>query len=120
MPLYRITESIYKEKSKEILTDKVIVASSFSKKLFGLITGPELDDNTCFLIENCSSIHTVGMKYSLDIIFLNEHGNIIRIFEKMPPFRFTPFIKNAKKVVELYPGSVSFKKITCKDLLAIQ
>ncbi len=120
MPLYRIGQHSSKTRSKELLLDNVSAASSFTKKLFGLIFEPKLDENTCFLIENCNSIHTMWMRYHLDVIFLSEQGNIVRIFEKMPPFRVTPFIKKAKKVIELYPGFVRFKKIKEQDILEIK
>jgi uncharacterized protein len=120
MPLYRLTENLSKQKTKELLIENVILASSFSKRLFGLILEPRLDAHTCFFIDHCSSIHTVGMRYSLDVIFLGRKGKIIKIFEKIPPFRFTPFIKNAKKAIELYPGTIRTKKIRLQEHIVIE
>ena len=70
MPLYRINEEPSKRKTLELLVENVIIASSFAKRFFGLILETRLDTNTCFFIDHCNSIHTVGMQYSLDVIFL--------------------------------------------------
>jgi uncharacterized protein len=119
MPLYRIINHTSREKSKELLVMHVIIASSFTKKLFGLILEDRLDKDSCFFINASNSIHTMWMRYSLDVLFLDEKDNVLRCIEKIPPFRCTPFVKNAKKVIELYPGSIALKKIRIGDLLEI-
>ncbi len=120
MQLYRIVNHTSKEKSKEFLLGHVIIASSFTKKLFGLIFAERLDKDSCFFMHGSNSIHTMWMRYSLDVIFLDEKDNIIRIIEKIPPFRFTPFVKNAKKVIEFYPGFIGLKKIKVGETLEIK
>jgi uncharacterized membrane protein (UPF0127 family) len=35
----------------------------------------------------CSSVHTVGMRYPIDVVFLDRHGGIARVVESLRPMR---------------------------------
>jgi uncharacterized protein len=52
------------------------------------------------LIPCCSSVHTLGMRFSLDIYFLGEHGEIAGVRLAVPPRRFA-FCRRAKAVLEV-------------------
>jgi uncharacterized protein len=52
------------------------------------------------LIARCSSVHTFGMRFSLDLYFLGEHGEVIAVRSGVPARRFA-FCGRAKAVLEL-------------------
>jgi uncharacterized membrane protein (UPF0127 family) len=87
-----------------LISDKIKIAEGFFSKLFGLIFKKVLSDSEGLLFENCNSIHTLGMKYCIDAAFLNKSNEVIAIFCSLKPFRFTSFIKDASKVLELKSG----------------
>ena len=87
-----------------LISDKIKIAEGFFNRLFGLIFKKELSNSEGLLFENCNSIHTLGMKYCIDAAFLNKSNEVIAIFCSLKPFRFTPFIKDASKVLELKSG----------------
>jgi len=96
----------------EVITAKIIKADSFLSKLFGLIIRKKLKCREGFLIENCSSIHTFWMRYSIDIVFLDKKNSVLEIYNNFRPFRVTPFIKGSYSVLELRSGEV--KKTSLK------
>lgn len=100
-----------------LISDKVKIAESFFNKLFGLIFKKELSDSEGLLLENCNSIHTIGMNYRIDVAFLNKSNEVIAIFYSLKPFRFTPFIKNASKVLELKSGFIKSIPLKVGDKL---
>lgn len=60
----------------------IIVASSFPKRLFGLMG--QKDINYGMLFPKCNSIHTFFMKENIDIIGLDENNEVIYKYENLP------------------------------------
>jgi len=57
---------------------QVFVARSFRARLMGLALLRDLPLECLLLIPRCSSVHTFGMRFPLEIRFLNERGRVIR------------------------------------------
>lgn len=39
------------------------------------------------LIPNCRSVHTFGMRFPIDVVFLDERGRTLRVERSVPPRR---------------------------------
>lgn len=56
-------------------------------------------------ITHCNWIHTFGMRYALDVVYLDKHGTVLHL-TGMPPMRLgMPHLK-ARAVLELASGRV--------------
>ena len=53
---------------------RILSASTFKARLKGLLGSSDLDENCALLINHCSGIHTIGMKYTIDVVFLDKHN----------------------------------------------
>src|SRR3954447_4601049 len=54
-------------------------ATTFASRLLGLALLRDLPSGHALLIADCRSIHTVGMRFPIDVAFLDEHGRAIRV-----------------------------------------
>ncbi|RTZ41136.1 DUF192 domain-containing protein [Candidimonas sp. SYP-B2681] len=79
------------------------VASRFWDRLRGLHAYPRLPENTGLHLMSCSAIHTFGMSYAIDVIFLDHLFNEVRLVNAMPSNRMA-FCLKAASVVELPAG----------------
>lgn len=80
-------------------------ADTFVKRLRGLMFLKQFpDDFDALVLSPCNAVHTMFMRYSIDIIFLDKHMNVLFICHQLKPVRFSPVIKNAKYVIELPAG----------------
>jgi hypothetical protein len=52
------------------------------------------------LIPRCSSVHTFGMRFRLDLYFLGEDGDVVSVRIALPPRRLA-FCGSATAVLEL-------------------
>jgi hypothetical protein len=52
------------------------------------------------LIPRCSSVHTFGMRFPLDLYFLDESGELVRVLRRVPARRLA-ICRRAKAVLEL-------------------
>lgn len=57
------------------------------------------------LIHPCSSIHTIGMTFAIDVYFLDEKRRLIRSYCNVGPRRCF-YVPGAKYVLELKSGDV--------------
>ncbi|MDH6167917.1 uncharacterized membrane protein (UPF0127 family) [Variovorax boronicumulans] len=69
----------------------------------GLLGRPRLAANEGLLIARCSSVHTVGMRYPIDVVFLDRNGQIVRVVEQLKPMRMV-WCPGAARVLELDAG----------------
>jgi len=80
----------------------VYAASTFMQRLRGLLGRTELGDSEALHIAPCSDVHSFGMRYPLDIVFLNETGEVMKTAVLKPNSWMK--CKGAKSVVELRAG----------------
>jgi hypothetical protein len=61
----------------------VRIADTFVARALGLLVGAPLGPEEALLIAPCSSIHTIGMGYPIDVVFIDRHGRIVRVFPEV-------------------------------------
>ena len=95
-----------------IISENVMVANTYLKRLRGLMFTKELPDQSALYIIPCNEIHTFNMKYSIDVLYLDRNNNILAIDEEITPGKIGKRVKNAVSVVELPSGKV--KRVSVK------
>jgi uncharacterized protein len=71
----------------EILGATVPVATSLRSRLLGLALLRRGCAGGGLLIPRCSSVHTFGMRFPLDVLFLDEDDRVIELRRAVPPCR---------------------------------
>jgi len=84
----------------------VIDASTFGKRLIGLMGKMELSENEVMVLRPCSSIHTCFMKFAIDVVFLDKGNKVVETIENLVPWKLNAYSKGAYQVVEMAVGSV--------------
>ena len=62
-------------------------ATSFRTRLRGLSRRERADAGPGLLIPRCASVHTFGMRFPLDLFFLDREGRVISVRRGVPPRR---------------------------------
>jgi uncharacterized protein len=75
--------------NENLLDFNVLTAVTFLERAGGLLFRPKLNINELLLLKPCSSIHTIGMKYDIDIIYLSKKGEILKIIKNLKPLKFS-------------------------------
>jgi uncharacterized protein len=84
----------------EVLGREVPVASGFRSRLLGLALLPRERAGAGLLIPRCSSVHTFGMRFPLDLVFLDREGSGVCEVRAVRPFRIVA-CPGAAAVLEL-------------------
>jgi hypothetical protein len=69
------------------------------------------------LLKPCNSIHTFYMKFSIDVLFLNEQMQVIKKIENLRPGKIITKVRGAKIVIESKEGA--FNNIKEGDIFEI-
>jgi len=84
---------------------QVVWAKSWLNKRTGLLNQSLLPHNCALYIEGCRSIHTKGMNFSIDVVFLSRDWQVLAIFEGVAPGRsFVAGPKGSHSVLETASG----------------
>jgi len=97
---------IVNESKQTELGDQVEMARSFWKRGIGLMFRSGLASGAGLVIDPCSSIHTMWMRFPIDVLYVDKDGTINRADEAMKPWRFGPLFVHGKYVIELPPGTI--------------
>jgi len=76
------------------------VANDFRTRLLGLAWRDRTEAGPGLLIPRCASVHTFGMRFELDLFFLDESGRVISVRRRVPPRRVV-WQRGASAVLEL-------------------
>jgi len=87
---------------------KIFVADSFIKRFLGFMFR-EKPHHEAILIKPCNSIHTFFMRFSIDVLFINENMEVVKKLEDLKPGRIIMPQKKSKMVIEGRTGM--FKNI---------
>ncbi len=94
----------------------VTVADSFVTRLNGLLLHKSLGPDCGLLLDNCNSVHTIGMSFPIDVIFLDGRKKIIGIRENIQPRRIA-YCSGAKSVLECNAGFVTATRLSIGQVL---
>lgn len=87
---------------------EIIYANTFLRRLIGLMGKRDFDDIMVFSNLTDSSIHTMFMRFEIDVYFINENRIV---FDKttLKPWRFYRPKKRAKYIIETKKGKLNSK-----------
>ena len=96
----------------------VMHATGYFARLRGLL-GRTIDQDSGMLLSPCSAIHTIGMGYPIDALYLDKTLRVLRIDHSIPPGKIMPQQRGAKHVLELPDGSAKRRALSAGDTLEV-
>jgi len=86
--------------------EQIQMADTSLTRLVGLLGRRSLSPGGGLLIVPSQAVHTVGMAFAIDVIFLDKKYNVIGFREAVRPFRVTSVFWKALAVLELPVGTI--------------
>ncbi len=103
--------------TQRVIVERVVIASSYWARFWGLMGRRTLGGDEGLLIEPCSSIHTMFMRFAIDVIFLDKERRVVKV-ATVPPFR-AALGRGAHAVLEVPAGTARRKGLKVGDLLSL-
>jgi uncharacterized membrane protein (UPF0127 family) len=89
-----------------VVGDRVEVANTSMRRLFGLLGRKGLNAGQGLWIKPSSGVHTMGMMFPIDVVGLDRKGKVLRVWNSLVPFRVTSVSLKMHSVIELKAGQI--------------
>lgn len=89
-----------------LLGEHVTLADTWWGRFRGFLGRTPPIEGEGILLSPCASIHTWGMTFALDVVFLDSSGGVLAIREDVKPWSRPLRVAGAQHVLELPVGTV--------------
>jgi protein-S-isoprenylcysteine O-methyltransferase Ste14/uncharacterized membrane protein (UPF0127 family) len=90
-----------------VFADRLRVAETHWTRLKGLLGTRRLERGEGLWIRPCRQVHMIGMRYPVDLAFLDDEHRIVRAIAAIPPGKISPRVGAATSVIELPAGTLA-------------
>jgi len=90
-----------------ILVSQGSIADNPLTRLKGLLGHAPLQAGEGLLLRGEKSIHSIGMGFDIDALFLDAAGKVVYLMPVMVPLRFSPFVWQSADVLEVPAGTIA-------------
>jgi uncharacterized membrane protein (UPF0127 family) len=99
---------VYNKTRETFVATEATVANGYLSRLVGLLgkTPRWARPGQGLWIVPSHGVHTIGMLFALDLIFLDQANTVVHVEEHLRPFRISKVSLKAKSVLELPPHTV--------------
>jgi uncharacterized protein len=103
-----------------VLCHEIKIADRFMTRLVGLLNKRRLEPGAGLLIEPCSSIHTFGMAFPIDLVTLDREYRVLGLWNDIRPGRVKVFGGATYRVLELGSGTLHRSSVQIGDYLLVE
>jgi uncharacterized membrane protein (UPF0127 family) len=102
-----------------VIASVVEPALDAKRRRKGLLGRDGLEDNHALVLAPCGAVHTIGMRFPIDVLFVAADGSVVKIVEQLRTWRVAGAL-HACITVEFAAGAVGRRDIVRGDRLSIQ
>jgi uncharacterized membrane protein (UPF0127 family) len=95
------------------------VADTSSTRRRGLLGSGGLAEGEGLWIVPCSSVHTIGMRFPIDVVYLSRERRVLKIRANMAARGISACFR-AHSVLELRAGAAELSGLRCGDVLEVK
>ena len=106
------------ETRNSVLAELMEVADTSAKRRKGLLGRDSLPIGHALWIVPCESVHTYGMRFPIDVLYLDRKKRVIKLRRAMPAWRLSLCLF-AHSVLELPAGTIESTKTEPGDQLVL-
>jgi uncharacterized membrane protein (UPF0127 family) len=95
------------------------MACSFRARCIGLLRQANIPEHEGLLLVPGGSIHTLGMRFTIDVVFLSRQMRVLGLVERVPPWRLVIAPRGTARVLELAAGRIAATGLTTGTYLTV-
>jgi uncharacterized membrane protein (UPF0127 family) len=88
-----------------VVASQVEVARTSATRRKGLLGRTGLPRGAALVISRCNAIHTIGMQFAIDVLFVDAAGCVRKVVYGLPPRRFA-IAPRARLAIEFAAGEL--------------
>ena len=102
-----------------VLAESADVADTSAKRRTGLLKHSGLSPGEGLWIAPCESVHSFGMKFAIDVLYLDRKKKVRKLRKRMVPWRMSACL-TAHSVLELPVGVIEASRTEAGDQLEFE
>ena len=103
--------------SSQHLQCRAEVAENLWTRSWGLLGRRGLPEDQGLWIRKCKYVHTIFMKFAIDVVYLAADGKVVKTCSGLKPFRFSAGGRRADSVLELPAGFLDRRNMAVGEKL---
>ena len=111
-------QQVVNERTGSTIARTIEFAADSRARNRGLLGRPGLAPGSVMIIAPCNAIHTFFMRFTIDVVFVDRQGRVLKVFRAVRPWRARVAV-TAFAVLELEDGSIDQLEIAAGDRLSI-
>ncbi|MCC7078839.1 MAG: DUF192 domain-containing protein [Acidimicrobiia bacterium] len=92
--------------SEILFPGRVVYARGSLGRTKGLLGRDAMRRDEALWLSPCKSVHTFGMRFPIDVAFLDAGGTILHLVPGMRPRRFSRIVWGARGALEMHAGTL--------------
>lgn len=108
--------ALMNERTGSVVADDVELAVTRNARRRGLLGRSGLAPFSGLLLAPCAAVHTMFMRFAIDVIFLDREGRVVRVVPRLGPWRAAMKVI-AHAVIELPAGTLASREVAVGDPL---
>jgi uncharacterized membrane protein (UPF0127 family) len=97
----------------------VHLACSFRSRCIGLLRHASIPEHEGLLLVPGGTVHTLGMRFEIDVVFLNRQMRVLGFAERVAPWRIVTAPKETARVLELAAGKIATTRLSTGTYLIV-
>jgi len=73
--------------------------------------------NKGLLLKPANSIHTLFMKFPIDVVYIDKSSKIIKVSKNMKPWKISNIVLKSHAILELPEGTINKYRIKVSDVV---
>jgi uncharacterized membrane protein (UPF0127 family) len=102
----------------DVVCRQCVVADTFFPRLRGLLGRKQLAEDEGLLIRPAGSVHTLFMRFPIDVVFLDREDSVVKVVPALRPWRMAA-ARRAKRTLELAAGVAAQRRVAVGERLVL-
>jgi len=108
--------ALINERTRKPLATMVEIAATRRTRRRGLLGRDGMNEASAMLLAPCAAVHTAGMRFAIDVVFVDRQGFAVKIVRNMRPWRIA-LAAGGRAVIEMAAGSLGREQVLPGDRL---
>ena len=108
--------ALVNHRTSGLIASAVEVADTRALRRRGLLGRDRFDPCAALVLTPCFVIHTLSMRFAIDVLFLDRNGVVVRVVTNLESGRIA-MARRAHSVVELAAGALAARDVAVGDRL---
>ena len=105
-----VRNEMYRARDTEtgaVIAERLRPAHTHWTRLKGLLGTRTLSAGDGLWLKPCRQVHMIGMRYAIDVLFLDDAHHVLLAIEGLAPGKISPKVRDATSVLELPEGTLA-------------